>query len=130
MDDGLACPILGGACTARECPQLLVGLSLGRSTSSLGPVRRLQIRVSELFPHRRLRACDANLVVANWILARLTVARYARRHDVPLLVWTVDGANELRRWIEGRDRAWLVTSNHPLLAAAVRERTATRLAMP
>ena len=108
---------------ARNCPRLLVGLSLGRSTSSLGPVQGLLVRLSELFPHRRIRACDANLVVANWVLARLTLARYARRHDVPLLVWTVDGANELRRWIEGQDRAWLVTSNHPLLAAAVRERS-------
>ncbi|MGN6161006.1 MAG: glycerophosphodiester phosphodiesterase [Marmoricola sp.] len=86
-------------------PQLLVGLSLG----------------SDFFPASRYRACGANLVVANHYLARLSAARFARRANLPLLVWTVDDHLSLRYWLQP-GRAWMVTTNRPIAALDVRQR--------
>lgn len=84
-------------------PELLVGLSLG----------------SEFFPKTRYRECGANLVVANHRLARLSAARFARRANLPLLVWTVDDRMSLRYWLKP-GRAWMLTTNHPLTALDMR----------
>ncbi|MDQ1661485.1 MAG: glycerophosphoryl diester phosphodiesterase [Blastococcus sp.] len=100
-------------------PDLLVGLSLGRDVE--GPLRwsSLTNLYSELFPARRVRSCDANLVVCNKTIALLRVAGWAARRRLPLLVWTVDEPRELRAWL--RDpRAWLITTNFPRRAARLR----------
>lgn len=88
---------------ANGYPQLLVGLSLG----------------SEFFPKSRYLACGANLVVANHRLARLSAARFARRANLPLLVWTVDDRLSLRYWLKP-GRAWMLTTNHPVTALDMR----------
>ena len=102
-------------------PALLVGLSLGRDLTGRRVPEVVSTRASELFPTERIIACDANLVVANKSLARATLARFAHRRDLPLLIWTVDEPDELRRWLMDR-RTWMVTTNYPLLAAELRER--------
>jgi glycerophosphoryl diester phosphodiesterase len=104
-------------------PGLLVGLSLGRDVAGLGLWDATRVRLSELFPGRRLRRCDANLVVCEQTLARLRIAGWAQRHGMPLLVWTVDSPRELRRWLRDR-RAWLVTTNYPRRALALRRELA------
>ena len=107
-------------------PGLLVGLSLGRDTEGLGFWGAVGVRLSELFPGRRLRRCDANLVVCEKTLARLRIAGWAQRAGLPLLVWTVDSPRELRRWL--RDpRVWLLTTNYPRRALALRRELATGL---
>ncbi len=103
-----------------HAPGLLVGLSLGRSLADAGP-RYVQVRLSEIFPGRRLASSRANLVVVSKGLARVRVAAVARRLGLPLLVWTVDGERGLRRWLS-HDRAWLVTTNEPSRAISVRAR--------
>lgn len=90
---------------------LLVGLSLGRW--------------NELFARVRLRRSRANLVVAHWLLARLGLGWYARRRGLPLLVWTVDPPARLRYWLRP-GRAWMVTTNHPERALAIRGARAPR----
>jgi len=100
-------------------PWLLVGLSLGRKVSNLSRPQAVRIRLSELFPARRIRRCDANLIVAQKRLARIALARFARRRKLPLLVWTVDENEELDYWLRN-NRAWLVTTNFPDVAAALR----------
>lgn len=105
---------------------LRVGLSLGRSVRRLSWLRRIDIRRSELFPHVRIRQSRANLVVAHHTLARFGVAAYARRRRLPLLVWTVDTPRALRYWLRP-GRAWLVTTNHPDRALAIREGGAPRI---
>lgn len=102
-----------------HCPQLLVGLSLSRDVGPGGLRRLLTGRWAEVLPGRRLRASDANLAVCHRTQARWWGARWARRHGLPLLVWTVDDPDELRAWL-GDDRAWLVTTNYPARAAALR----------
>ena len=98
---------------------LAVGLSLGRSVRRLPRLRAVTVRLSELFPHVRVRHSRANLVVAHHTLARLGVAAFARRRGLPLLVWTVDTEDALRYWLRP-GRAWLVTTNQPALALEVR----------
>jgi glycerophosphoryl diester phosphodiesterase len=101
-------------------PGLLVGLSLGRDVTGRGLRAGLLVRLSEAFPGRRLRRCDANLVVCEKTLARFRIAGWARRHGMPLLVWTVDRPRELRRWM--RDpRVWLITTNYPRRALRLRD---------
>lgn len=104
---------------------LLVGLSLGRGVAGLPWHRQIGIRLSELRPARRYLASGATLVVANHALARLGVARFARRRGLPLLVWTVDSSRSLSYWMRP-GRAWLVTTNHPGLALRVRAAHAAR----
>ncbi|MGY1769597.1 glycerophosphodiester phosphodiesterase [Blastococcus sp. SYSU D00813] len=110
-----------------SCPHLLVGLSLSRDVGPGGLGRLLTGRWAEVLPGRRLRASDANLAVCHRTQARLWGARWARRHGLPLLVWTVDDPAELRAWLAD-DRAWLVTTNHPARAVALRSELAAQVA--
>lgn len=110
-----------------HCPQLLVGLSLSQDVGPGGLRKVLTGRWAEVLPGRRLRAADANLAVCQRTQARLWGARWARRRGLPLLVWTVDDPDELRAWLGG-DRAWLVTTNHPARAAALRSQLAAEAA--
>ena len=98
---------------------LLAGLSLGRDTRGFSLREQFRIQRSELLPGRRVRHSGASVVVAHHTLALLGVARFARRHRLPLLVWTVDTVGSLRHWLRP-GRAWLVTTNHPELALLVR----------
>ena len=107
------------AWSAVSHPELLVGLSLGQSVRGLNLWEMAKLKLSELFPGRRYRACNANLVVVDYRLARLTVARWARRNRLPMLIWTVDGAKEVRRWLRRRD-VWILTTNYPARALAER----------
>ena len=100
-------------------PDLLVGLSLGRDVRGHGLRRAAVTLAGELFPRRRLRRCDANLVVCHRTLARVRIAGWARRRGLPLLVWTVDDPVELRRWLAD-PRAWMVTTNFPRRAVELR----------
>jgi glycerophosphoryl diester phosphodiesterase len=98
---------------------LMIGLSLGRTVAGLPLRRQLEIRLGELFPGRRYVRSRANLVVANHWLARISVARFARRRRLPLLVWTVDDRRSLGYWLRRKD-VWAVTTNEPALAALIR----------
>jgi glycerophosphoryl diester phosphodiesterase len=100
-------------------PALLVGLSFGRDMTGTRLAEHVGTRISEVFPERRLLACDANLVVANRRLAEVSLARFAARRSLPLLVWTVDEPDDLARWFAD-PRVWIITSNFPRRAAAVR----------
>ena len=102
-----------------EGHDLLVGLSLGRGVRDIPVLHGLRIRLTELFPRARYRSAGANLAVAHHWLARLRVRSFARRHRLPLLVWTVDTPRALAYWMRP-GRAWLVTTNHPALALRLR----------
>jgi glycerophosphoryl diester phosphodiesterase len=98
---------------------LLVGPSLGRNTRGFSAIEQVRIRWSELVPGHRVRHSRASIVVAHHSLALLGVARFARRHGLPLLVWTVDTPPALSHWLRP-GRAWLVTTNRPEVALRIR----------
>lgn len=96
-----------------------VGLSLGPNIAGLGPWQAVVFLRRQLFPAARLAASGANVVCAeNW-LAVLTLRLFARRRHLELLVWTVDSDLGLRWWLR-RGRAWMVTTDHPARALALR----------
>lgn len=102
-----------------HAPDLLVGLSSGRRLWQGGRWTRYRVTVEAMFPRTRVRRSRANLVVAHKLVARLSLRSYARRHGLPLLVWTVDRPGELDRWMND-PAVWMVTTNHPERAFAAR----------
>jgi glycerophosphoryl diester phosphodiesterase len=102
-----------------EGHDLLVGLSLGRGVRDIPVLHGIRVRLTELFPGARYRDAGANLAVAHHWLARIRVRRFARRHRLPLLVWTVDTPPSLAYWMRP-GRAWLVTTNEPAVALGLR----------
>ncbi|HEU5036315.1 MAG TPA: glycerophosphodiester phosphodiesterase [Nocardioides sp.] len=98
---------------------LMVGLSLGRGVRGFSLWHAVRVRASELWPEIRYRDSRANVAVAHHTLARLRVRRFARRHGLPLMVWTVDTKRSLAYWMKP-GRAWLVTTNEPGLALGLR----------
>ncbi len=102
-----------------EGHDLQVGLSLGRGVKGFSLWHALRVRTSELFPGVRFRSTGANVVVAHHWLARLRVRRFAGRHGLPLVVWTVDTPRSLAHWLRP-GRAWLVTTNEPEVALRLR----------
>lgn len=109
----------------RHAPGLMVGLSFGTGVRGLSPLQAVRRVRAELFPRQRFEASGANLLVAHYSLARITLARLACREGVPLLVWTVDSPRGLRYWL-APGRAWLVTTNTPFAAAAIQAESESR----
>jgi glycerophosphoryl diester phosphodiesterase len=99
----------------------LVGLTVGQSTAHLRLPAAVRARIGELYPTRRWRASGAGVLVAHHVLARVRLLRWAHRHDVRVLVWTVDSPRIVAAAL--RDpRVWMVTTNHPAAAVAARNR--------
>jgi glycerophosphoryl diester phosphodiesterase len=106
------------AWAAEHAPGLLVGLS-SSPRSSRGWCDRQLARLQAAFPRTRIRRSRATVVASHKTLAQVSLRRYARRRGLPLLVWTVDGADELDRWMND-PATWMVTTNHPARALAAR----------
>lgn len=104
-----------------HAPGLLIGLSTGQRTWNGHRFARRVVSLEALFPRTRIRLSRANLVVAHKSLAAWSLRRYAQRRGLPLLVWTVDEPTELARWIND-PHVWMVTTNYPERALAVRQR--------
>jgi glycerophosphoryl diester phosphodiesterase len=99
---------------------LLVAVSLGSSPRGMPwpeAVRRLW---GEVFPRRRFADSHADAVAAHYALALLRLSRWAKKVGVPLLVWTVDRPRLQRRLLHD-DRIWMITTNYPARAAAIRD---------
>jgi glycerophosphoryl diester phosphodiesterase len=100
---------------------LRVGLSTGSGLGGLGPWAAFRSLRRQLFPWKRYAAARADVLCAHHVLAALTLRRLAARKGLDLLVWTVDDARLLRWWLRP-GKAWMVTTNHPARALAVRPR--------
>jgi glycerophosphoryl diester phosphodiesterase len=118
--NGKAAAALATWAVAHHVPSL-VGLTVGQSTSHLRLPAAVRARIGELYPTRRWSRSGAGVLVAHHVLARVRLLRWAHRRDVRVLVWTVDRPRIVRAAL--RDpRVWMVTTNHPAAAVAVRER--------
>lgn len=74
----------------RTFPQVTTALSLGRDLRTVPRRQWAGIRVSELSPLSRVRACGADWVAVNYKLARLGVIDLCDRHGIGIMLWTVD----------------------------------------
>lgn len=98
-----------------QFPHVRAGLSLGRDIDEMPVWRRLLVRLSELFPDRRLRRCHADFVSVHQQLARIRLLRYCARTRLPAWVWTVDDEVEIARFLADPRVTTLVT-NRPDVA--------------
>lgn len=102
-------------------PHLRAGLSLGDDLNGAPPWRNIRIRLSELFPDRRLRASQADFASVHHQLARLRVLDYCAKRGMPAWVWTVDEEEDIADLMADPRVAVLIT-NRPDVALRLRER--------
>jgi len=100
-------------------PHINVGLSLGRGLRGLGPIKIAKLRWSEWRPGRRVLDCDPTLLAVNYTIARAGVLRWANRHGLPVLAWTINDGRVLRKIAHDR-RVWAYTTDYPRLAVRYR----------
>ena len=96
-------------------PEVTAGLSLGEDVGGYSIWRRLTVRLSELFPARRVRRSRADFVAVEHRLGRAHVLRYAQRAGLPAWVWTVDDEAGIARHLRDPRVAVLIT-NKPEVA--------------
>jgi glycerophosphoryl diester phosphodiesterase len=80
-------------------PEVRAALSLGRDLAGVPRSRWAALRLSELLPVSRIRACGADWVAVHHRLARLGVLRSCQRHGVGAMVWTVDSDPLIDRFL-------------------------------
>ena len=114
---------LRGWVTEHESP-VMVALSIGGSVRGMTWRNALRRRYSEFFPVHRLKASEADAVAAHFALAMVRLARWTTHIGVPLLVWTVDMPWLQKRFLHDR-RIWMITTNHPARAVALRDQAAS-----
>jgi glycerophosphoryl diester phosphodiesterase len=96
-------------------PDLQVALTLGRNIIGLRRHQAVVLRASEVFPQARVRRCGANALAVNYQIARLGVLAWAAREGLPVLVWTLNTAELIRR-AQRDERVWAYTTDFPRLA--------------
>jgi glycerophosphoryl diester phosphodiesterase len=100
-------------------PDVPAALSLGRDLRTVSRSQWAKIRLSELFPMRRLRACGADWAAVNRQLARAGVLAQCHRGGIKTMIWTVDEDKDMRRWLTDQ-RVTVLTTNRPAHAVALR----------
>lgn len=100
--------------------EILVGLSIGASLRGLPRREAAKSLLGQLFPRQRFEAAHADAVAAHYALAMVRLTRWTARIGVPLLVWTVDRPRIQRRLLRDH-RVWMVTTNFPARAIALRD---------
>lgn len=101
-------------------PMVRAGLSLGDDLEGAPPWRYLRVRLSELFPGRRLRRCHADFTAVHMRLAEIRVLDHCSRTHIPAWVWTVDEEADIARFLHDPRVAVLIT-NRPDIALAIRK---------
>jgi glycerophosphoryl diester phosphodiesterase len=99
----------------RSFPTVRTALSLGRDGADIGRLRRPAVRLSELFPLRRIRACGAQWVAVDKTLARYGVLRQCARNGIGAMVWTVDDDPLIDRFLQDQ-RVDVLITNRPSFA--------------
>jgi glycerophosphoryl diester phosphodiesterase len=115
--------ITGGDATIRnvkeQFPQVRAGLSLGDDLKHVAPWLAPDVRLSELFPGRRIRRSHADFIAVHHQLAELNVLRWAHGRGVDAWVWTVDEERDIARLVNSPRVATLIT-NRPEVALRLR----------
>lgn len=110
------------AWAAEHAVPVVVALSIGGSVQGMTWQNAIRRRWGELFPQLRFRLSEADAVAAHFALAMIRLSRWTTHIGVPLLVWTVDSTWLQKRFLHDR-RIWMVTTNKPAQAVALRDRT-------
>lgn len=103
----------------QQFPQVRAGLSLGDDLRGARPWLSLRVRLSEVFPGRRLERCHADFVAVQHRLAETNVLRHCARHGIRAWVWTVDEEAAIARFMVDPRVTALIT-NRPEVALRLR----------
>jgi glycerophosphoryl diester phosphodiesterase len=103
-----------------HAPPMVVALSIGGTVRGMTWRNAVRRRWGELFPQQRFQRSGADGVAAHFALAMIRLVRWTTHIGVPLLVWTVDSDRLQRRFLHDR-RIWMITTNHPARAVALRD---------
>lgn len=71
-------------------PSVKTALSLGRDLNEVPRSRWAAVRRSEIFPIRRLHACNSEWAAVNYKIARFGAIRSCKHNGIGLMIWTVD----------------------------------------
>lgn len=121
--DGFILTTLEDASVARvrqARPHVTVALSLGRGVHGYGLWRSIWARWSEMRPGRRIRTCNPTMLAMNYRVSRAGALRWAHRHDLPVLVWTINRPRLMRK-VLADDRYWAFTTDNPRMALQLRD---------
>lgn len=111
----------------QEFPEVHTALSLGRDMDGR-PLRDvIRVRLSEIFPERRLAACGADAVAVHHRLASLRVRRICGKLGLPVMVWTVNDTGMMKRLLRLESVDVLITDDP---AAAISLRSAIPMLRP
>ena len=102
-------------------PDVTTALSLGRNLRTVPRSQWARIRLTELFPMRRIRACGADWAAVNRQLAAAGALAQCHRAGITAMIWTVDKDKDIMRWLSDSRIAVLIT-NRPAHAVALRAR--------
>ncbi|GAA1967305.1 glycerophosphodiester phosphodiesterase [Amycolatopsis minnesotensis] len=104
---------------SRDFPEVRTALSLGRNLDGSPWWHRARVRLTELFPARRLKACGAGGVAVHQRIARAGVLAQCARAGRFAMVWTVDDDESLRRFLADA-RVDVLITNRPRHAVELR----------
>lgn len=76
-------------------PKIRTGLILGKSN----PKNPFGTWISELFPLKRCQKINVDFLVPHWRLLNLGFLRRARKHKLPVFVWTVNETNLISKFL-------------------------------
>ena len=96
-------------------PDIKVGLILGKFKPPLW------VRISEVFPMKRCENSKADFLVAHWKLLRVGFLERARRSHKPVIVWTVNDEEMIRKLLRDR-RIYAIITDRPDLALSLRKK--------
>ena len=108
------------AAIKRDFPEVRAALSLGRDLKDIPRKEWAGIRFSELFPLRRIVASKADWVAVNHKLARLGVLSMCQRHNIGVMVWTINSDALIKHFMTDQRVNVLITDRPEY---AVRYRT-------
>jgi glycerophosphoryl diester phosphodiesterase len=103
----------------RDFPKVRCALAIGSGLFEGQASRMVQTRYSELYPRRRMLACGADSVAVQHRYAALTVLRMCEREQFDAMVWTVNDAARIRRFLRD-DRVAVLVTDRPRHAMRVR----------
>lgn len=95
-------------------PTVSAYLTIGTSRQGLSRGATMKLRLSELFPHRRLVQSRATGVAVHYALATPLLRWWCRAQHLDVVVWTVDRPALVEAWLT-RDID-VLTTNRPMFA--------------
>lgn len=103
----------------RDFPLVRTALSLGRGQKDLSLSRAPGVRLSEMFPGRRVRACTPDGIAVHHQLTPYSALRLSASRNLFTMVWTVNRESSMRRFITD-PRVDVLVTDRPRRAVAVR----------